>query len=191
MPPPAQTIRRLAAAGDDRAAATAAIRQLGPQVLRYLRSILHDEDDVEDAFSIFAEALWRGLPRFRWESSLRTWSFRLAWHAALDVRSDAWRRRRRRLATSEASRIADEVRTKSFVRLERQRDSVERLVAGLAVADRSLFALRVGQGLSWREISEVLAAEQQVVDPTTLAKRFSRLKEHLEERAREQGLLDE
>jgi RNA polymerase sigma-70 factor (ECF subfamily) len=83
------------------------------------------------------------------------------------------------------------VRTKSFVRLERQRDSVERLVAGLAVADRSLFALRVGQGLSWREISEVLAAEQQAVDPTTLAKRFSRLKEHLEERAREQGLLDE
>lgn len=191
MPPPAATIRRLVSVGDTRAAATEAIRLLGPQALRYLRSILHDDDDVEDAFATFAEAVWRGLPRFRWESSLRTWSFRLAWHAALAVRSEAWRRRRQHLATSEVSRIADEVRTKSFIRAERRRSAVEQLVAALAVEDQSLFALRVGQGLSWREIAEVLATEGQVIDATTLAKRFSRLKEHLRRLAREQGLLDE
>jgi RNA polymerase sigma-70 factor (ECF subfamily) len=185
------TVRRLVATGDTRAAATEAIRLLGPQVLRYLRSILHDDDDVEDAFSTFAEALWRDLPRFRWESSLRTWSFRLAWHAALAVRGDAWRRRRKRLATSEASKIADEVRTKSSLRAEHRRNAVERLVAALPVEDQSLFALRVGQGLSWREIAEVLATEGQVVETSTLAKRFSRLKEHLAQLAREQGVLDE
>jgi RNA polymerase sigma-70 factor (ECF subfamily) len=191
MPLPAPRIRQLVATGDTRAAATEAIRLLGPQVLRYLRSILHDEDDVEDAFSTFAEAVWRGLPGFRWESSLRTWSFRLAWHAALTVRSEAWRRRRRHLATSEASKIADEVRTKSFIRVERQRKTVERLVAALPVEDQSLFALRVGQGLSWREIAEVLATEEQLIDASALAKRFSRLKEHLGQLARDQGLLDE
>jgi RNA polymerase sigma-70 factor, ECF subfamily len=191
MPSRAVTIRRLLAAGDTREAATEAIRALGPQVLRYLRSILHDDDDVEDAFSTFAEAVWRDLPRFRWESSLRTWSFRLAWHAALAARSDAWRRRRQRLATSAASKIADEVRTKSFIRAERQRSTVERLVGALAVEDQSLFALRVGQGLSWREIAAVLATEEQVVEASALAKRFSRLKEHLARLAREQGLLEE
>lgn len=191
MPAPAATIRRLVSAGDTRAAATEAIRLLGPQALRYLRSILHDDDDVEDAFATFAEAVWRGLPQFRWESSLRTWSFRLAWHAALAIRTEAWRRRRQHFATSDASKIADEIRTQSFVRVERQRSAVERLVATLPVEDQSLFALRVGQGLSWREIADVLAAGEQVVDAATLAKRFSRLKEHLGRLAREQGLLDE
>lgn len=190
MPPPASRIRQLVAAGDSRTAASEAIRLLGPQVLRYLRSILHDEDDVEDAFSTFAEAVWRGLPRFRWESSLRTWSFRLAWHAALAIRSEAWRRRRQHLATSEASKIADEVRTKSFARVERQQKAVERLVAGLSVEEQSLFALRVGQGLSWREIAEVLEKGERI-DAATVAKRFSRLKNRLGQLAREQRLLDE
>jgi hypothetical protein len=70
-----QTIRELFESGDTKGAATATIKVSGPQVLRYLRSILRDEEDVRDAFSAFAEAVWKGLPGFRWDASLATWSY--------------------------------------------------------------------------------------------------------------------
>lgn len=187
---PEARIRDLVLQGDVAAAATEAIESCGPEVLRYLRSILHDEDDVGDAFSEFAEALWSGLPGFRWEASLRTWAYRLAWSSALDVRRSAWRRHGRRLATGEASRLAADVRTRSFVRVERQRAGLEALVATLAVDDQSLIALRIGQNLAWAEIAAVLSTEAQPLDENTVAKRFSRLKERLSRMASEQGLTE-
>jgi RNA polymerase sigma-70 factor (ECF subfamily) len=183
-------IRECVSRGDLAAAATEAIRALGPQVVHYLRSVLHDEDDAGDAFSEFAEGVWRGLPHFRWEASLRTWAFRLAWNAALNVRDVAWRRHGRRLATGEASKIAEEIRTKSFARIERQREGLAKLVASLPLEDQSLFALRIAQGLAWAEIAAVLSRDGHSVDENTVAKRFSRLKERLSRMAKAQGLLD-
>jgi RNA polymerase sigma-70 factor (ECF subfamily) len=177
-------------AGDPAGAATIAIRGLGPAVLRYLRSLLRDEDDATEAFSQFAENLWKGLPAFRAEASFRTWAYRLAWNAAQNLREGAWRRRGRRFATGEASALAEEVRTRTAVVVERQRQALERLRASLSVEDQSLLALRVDQGLPWAEVAEVLAEEGRPADPAALMKRFERLKERLGKMAREQGLLD-
>src|SRR5512138_2505847 len=104
-----ERIRERLDAGDARGAATEAIRGFGPQVLRYLRSMLRDEDAAADAFSQFAENLWKGIASFRGQSSARTWAFRLAWNAALDLQRDAWRRRGRRFATGEASAMAESI----------------------------------------------------------------------------------
>jgi RNA polymerase sigma-70 factor (ECF subfamily) len=185
-----ERVRALLAAGDPAKAATEAIRGLGPQVLRYLRSLLRDEAAATEAFSIFAENLWKGLPGFRGEASLRGWAFRVAHHAAMNLQDDVWRKRGRHLATEEASRLADEVRTRTVVRVERQRQALDKLRQALSVEDRSLLALRVDQGLSWGEIAEALAAEGEAVEPATLMKRFERLKEKLARMAREQGLMD-
>ncbi len=188
--PVEERVRERIAAGDLDGAATEAIRGLGPQVLRYLRSLLRDEDAAADAFSQFAENLWRGLPGFRWDASLRSWGFRLAFHAALNQRDEAWRRRGRRLATGEASKIADQVRTKTVVRVERHRQALDRLRQSLSVEDRSLLSLRIDQGLPWAEIAHVLAEEGRPVEAATLMKRFERVKERLAKLAREQGLVD-
>ena len=104
-------VRDLLAKGENDSAATLAIRALGPPVLRYLRAILRDEDDTKDAFSHWAESMWHGLPGFHWKSSLQTWAYRLAYHAALGLRDEAWRRHGRRFETGEASRIAATIRT--------------------------------------------------------------------------------
>lgn len=188
--PSRERIHELIAAGDAGTAASEAITALGPHVLRYLQSILHDEGDLADAFSVFAEAVWKGLPSFRWESSLTTWAYRLAHHAALRVRDQPWRREVRRLETSEASLLADSVRTKTFIRAERQRQSLEKLIAVLPVEDQSLLALRIGEGLEWSEISAIMTRKGTPVDANTIAKRFSRLKERLSRMAREQGLVE-
>jgi RNA polymerase sigma-70 factor (ECF subfamily) len=179
-------VRHLLDAGDVSGAATEALRALGPELLRFLRSVLRDEGDAGDAFSHCAENLWKGLSTFRWQCALRTWAFRIAWHSALNLRNDAWRRHGRRFATGEASRMAEEIRTKTVVRVERQRGELDRLRQALSTEDQSLLALRVDREFSWEEIAEILSASGERVQPLTLMKRFERLKKRLAEMVRNQ-----
>jgi RNA polymerase sigma-70 factor (ECF subfamily) len=183
-------IRELLAADDRPGAATAAIQEYGPQVLRYLRSLLRDEDDASDAFSIFAENVWRGLPSWRGEGSLKAWCFRLAWNAAINLRNEAWRRHGRRFFTGEASALAEEIRTRSHVKVERQRQALDKLREALDVEDVSLLTLRVDQRLSWAEIADILSADGERTEPSALMKRFERLKGRLAKMAKDQGLIE-
>jgi RNA polymerase sigma-70 factor (ECF subfamily) len=182
-------IAGLRAAGDLAGAATEAIRGLAPPVLRYLRSLLRDEGDAADAFSRFAENLWRGLPSFRGEASLRTWAYRLAWNAARDVRDVAWRRRGRPFLPGEASALADEIRTGSAAVVERQRQALDELRSSLSVEDQSLLVLRLDHALSWGEIAQIEGEAGRPVAPAALAKRYQRLKARLARMASERGLL--
>ena len=183
-------VRELLAREDRPGAATAAIQDLGPPVLRYLRSLLRDEDDASDAFSIFAENVWRGIPTWRGEGSLKAWCFRLAWNAATNLRNEAWRRRGRRFFSGEASALAEEVRTRSHVKVERQRQALDKLRESLEVDDASLLALRIDQKLSWAEIAEVVSSDGVRVEPAALMKRFERLKGRLARMAKDQGLIE-
>jgi RNA polymerase sigma-70 factor (ECF subfamily) len=174
-----ERVRELLDAGAPADAATEAIRALGPAVLRYLRALLRDEADANDAFSYWAESVWSGLPGFRGASSLRTWALRLAYHAALAVRDRAWRRRVRPFTTGEASRLAETLRTASAVRVERQRRKLDAVIGKLSAEEQTLLSLRVDQGLSWEEVADVLSTDARRVDPGTVAKRYERLKGRL------------
>jgi RNA polymerase sigma-70 factor, ECF subfamily len=185
-----RAVLRFVAAGKLREAAEEVIRRIGPEVLRYLRAVMRDEDDASDGFSDWAESVWNGLPAFRGDAALRTWAFTLAVHVAGKMRTSAWRRRVRRLGTGEASRIAEEIRTRTKIRAERQRIELERLREALSPADQTLLTLRVDQGLSWEEIAGVLSGTGQRATATAMAKRFERLKDRLARLARESGLLD-
>ncbi len=178
------------AGGDLSRAAEEAIRGFGPKILGLLRAVLRDEDLAADAFSLFAENLWRGMSSYRGEASVRTWSYRLAWNAALTVRDEGWRRLGRRLGTTHAGRLAEDVRTKSALRVERQLQAVAKLRQGLAAEEQALLTLRIDQELAWEEIAEVLSTGETRVEPATLRKRFERLKEKLGELARAQGFLE-
>ena len=67
---PEARVKQLLAAGDHRGAATLALREHGPKILGYLQVTLRDEADAADAFSVFAENLWRGLDGWRGERGL-------------------------------------------------------------------------------------------------------------------------
>ncbi len=191
-PPPSieDAVRALLAADDVPGAATLAIQEFGPPVLRYLRSILRDEDDASDAFSIFAENVWRGLATWRGDGSLKAWSFRLAWNAAINMKNEAWRRRGRRFFTGEASALAESIRTRSHLKVERQRQALDKLRESLDVDDVSLLSLRIDQKLSWAEISSILSESGEKAEPAALMKRFERLKLRLAKMAKEQGLIE-
>jgi RNA polymerase sigma-70 factor (ECF subfamily) len=183
-------VQQLVQAGDARAAATEALRALGPDILRYLRSVLRDEEDAADAFSDFAESLWSALPSFRGQSSLRTWAFRIAWHSALALRNEAWRRHGRRFATGEATGLADEIRTKTAVRVERQQHVLDTLRHALSDEEQSLLTLRLDQGFTWEGIAEIFSTQGNPVEATALMKRFERLKDRLARMVKDKGLAE-
>jgi RNA polymerase sigma-70 factor, ECF subfamily len=185
-------VASLLAGGEFRGAATEVIRGYGPRALGYLHRLLGNETDAADAFSLFAEQVWRGMPNFEGRSSVKTWAFKAAWSAAMKVRDDAWRRLREDLPSSAASHLAEEIRTNTAVRFESLRQELEVLRAELTAEDQTLLALRLDQELTWEEVAEVLSIEGRVVDAVTLRKRYERIKGRLatilkERRDRGQG----
>jgi RNA polymerase sigma-70 factor, ECF subfamily len=173
-------------------AATAAIRGYGPEILGYLLATSGHEQDASEAFSLFCEHLWRGLPGFRGESSLRTWSYRLAQRALARIaRGD--RRRRARVVPLDATDIeavAEQVRTQTlpFLRTEMQAE-VARLRERLTAEERALLVLRLDRRLSWEAIARVLgddepSSEDLKRSAATLRKRYERVKLRLRELSR-------
>jgi RNA polymerase sigma-70 factor (ECF subfamily) len=184
-------IAALLAAGDLRAAATAALRGLGPQILGYLAATLRDETAANDVFGQFSEELWKGIATFRGESSLKTWAYKLVMHAIGRYRRDPFRRRAQHLPTAEVTAIAEQIRSQTapFQRTE-VKDKIARLRETLEPADQTLLFLRVDQKLSWADIAAVVAAEGEPVDAATLRKRFERAKARLRKLAERDRVLD-
>ena len=171
-------------------AAAAILREYGPAILAYLASLARDEDRADDAFSQFCEDLWRGLPGFRRDASVRTWVYKLAWHAWLRNEREPYRRRARPLATEEMSRLAAEVRSTTALHLRSEaKDAVARLRQQLTPAEQSLLVLRIDRGLSWSDVASVMSTPEEDLDAQTVAKRFQRVKDRLRKLAEDAGLL--
>lgn len=186
-----QEVADLRGRGDLEAAATLAIRTLGPEILGYLTALLHAPADAGEVFSQFCEDLWRGLSAFRGEASLRTWAYRLARHAALRHRRDPYRRRGERFRTTQASALAGSIVASTAVRYERRAKQLAKLRSRLAEDEQTLLILRVDRGLSWTEVAAVLAGDDgKGPDEPALRKRFERLKDKLAKAAREEGLIE-
>jgi RNA polymerase sigma-70 factor (ECF subfamily) len=178
------------AAGQLSEAATLAIRGYGPQILGYLSGLLRNDGLADEAFSRFAEDLWKGIGNFRRESSFRTWSYRVAWSAARDVQGEAFRRRGRRLETAEISQLVQEVRSSAALHQEEAQDKLEKLRAKLTPEEQTLLILRINRGLSWKEVAEVMAEGDAPVDEAALRKRFERVKTRLRKLAEDEGVLE-
>jgi RNA polymerase sigma-70 factor (ECF subfamily) len=177
-------------AGDVESAATVVVRSLGPHILGYLRSVLRDADDADDAFARWAENVWRGIASFRGEAALETWCHRVAWHAAMRVLRDPHHRRRRPLPTSQASVLADEVRSATASNLgTTAQNRVAELRRALSPEDQTLLVLRLDRDLPWRDVAQVMAEEGVDVSEAALRKRYERIKERVRQLAVESGLL--
>lgn len=169
-------------------AATAIVRSYGPGILGYLATLLRDDEAAREAFSEFAEELWKALPRFARKSTLKTWAYSIAYHSALRYRRRRARRRTRPLRDSEYSKIAASVRDTSsaFSRSVADR-KLEVLRKSLTDEEQTLLVLRLDRGMSWEEVAEVLGAAPSEV--ATLRKRFQRLKDRLRRAAVREGLI--
>ncbi len=174
---------------DLRQAATEALQGYGPEIFGFLMTVLRDSDAANEAFSGFSEDLWCGIGQFRRESSFRTWAYQLAWNAARQLVRDAYRRRVRRLRTSEWSRIAEQVRSNTSTGREAAIGSrLTEIKARLDPDEQTLLILRVDRGLSWKDVAAVMSDPGEPLDDAAVRKRFQRLKAKLHRMARREGL---
>jgi RNA polymerase sigma-70 factor (ECF subfamily) len=191
-----EPIRARAQQGDLRGAATAAIDLYGGEVCGFLHAVARDDDLAAEAFAGFCEDLWRGLGGFRWEASLRTWSYALARNALHRLRRDPRRRPRNNIALEDNREVlerAEQIRTATvqFMRTE-VKDELRRLRDALDPDDHALLVLRIDRKMSWRDVARALPGDtEESVDrrAATLRKRFERAKTLLRTLATERGLL--
>src|ERR1700733_11025484 len=77
-----RSVRERCERGQHEAALETLLRGYGAELYGFLVALHHDEAEAADAFSRLSEDLWKGLPGFSWECSLRTWSYVLARNAS-------------------------------------------------------------------------------------------------------------
>jgi RNA polymerase sigma-70 factor, ECF subfamily len=187
--------QRLRTEGKFDEAATLIVSSYGPGVLGFLVSLTGEYADAGDAFAQACEDLWRSLPRFRGEASIKTWFYMLARHTL-------WRLRRsatvsRHLPLSAISECAAHVRSQTEPYLKSEfKSGVAAIRSQLAEEDRLLLMLRIDRQMSWNEIAQILSGDtslerQNLVRVAArLRKRFQIVKESIRDRAREMKLMD-
>jgi RNA polymerase sigma-70 factor (ECF subfamily) len=200
-------VLKLRAAGDLDGAFKAVLDVFGGEIGGFIGGRLHDGDRAADAFALFCEDVWRGLPQFRAEASLRTWLYVIARRAAIRVVRD--RQREARDVPLEQGRLIDrlaaEVRhTTTQWKKTAVKDRLQQLREHLSEDERELLILRVDRDLSWQDIAVALNDDVDVDDATgavidaaaqkkqvaALRKRFERLKERIRQLATADGLLE-
>ena len=101
----------------DEAAFEELIRQYEKKVYTLCFRMCGNSEDAEEAAQDAFLALWRGIDRFRQESSLSTWIYRLATNACIDTL------RRRKKQSGSVSLDDEELFTRSTPRPSRRRRS--------------------------------------------------------------------
>jgi RNA polymerase sigma-70 factor (ECF subfamily) len=191
-----QDIHELCKRGDLAGAVERALEGYGQEIMRLMASVLHDYERSRDAFSLFSENLLRGLSGFRWESSFRTWAYRLARNACYQVMHAPAGREQ----PVTRSQIPEEViRQRSETRPWQRTSVKERFRAlreSLEPQERMLLLLRVDQRLSWEEVARVMADGDGTPTDAELKRKaaalrqqFQRIKTHLRSMAEEEGLI--
>ena len=127
-------------------------------LLRIVRAYAFTAHDRDDLLQMVALELWNSIPRFRGESKVTTWIYRVALRSAL-----SWSQRERahrdgRQELTDVPELLAPTREEPDPRLE----WVYARIAQLEPVDRSLILLHL-DGLSYREIADTLGISEGLV----------------------------
>jgi len=164
----------------DRDAFKALYERYRDRVYNIIFYSIGDELRAEDVLQIVFVKIFQGLPKFRFESSLATWIYRITLNECLNQQ----RGRGARHVPFEALLGSDEeLDTGAAADLRHaegeRREIVHRAVMDLSPKLRAVVALKYLEGLSYEEIASVLECS-----PGTVASRLNRALSELEARLR-------
>jgi RNA polymerase sigma-70 factor (ECF subfamily) len=171
-------------------ATTLVLREFGPEILGFLSGVLGDQEG-DDVFSQFSEALWRSMDGFRSRCTIRTWCYMLARQAIVHHQRSERRHVAGRVPISELADVLEAVRKTHTTLAARRRATLAELRNELSIEDRTLLILRVDRNLPFEQIAEAFADDPDALDDVALRreanrlrKRFQLIKERLMTRAR-------
>lgn len=175
--------------GDHAAAAELIVRAFMRDIIAYLASTTRVSERVDEVFSMWCEDVVRGIAGFRFASSIRTWVYTLARHAAARCARDDYRRTRRFAVGDVFEEIAVAARTETADYLRTaMKDRLAAVRTELDDEERELLHLRVDRQLPWREIEEIVRPDAADDEPARkrreqrLRKRFELLKRRIKAR---------
>jgi RNA polymerase sigma factor (sigma-70 family) len=155
------------------------IRDHGEMIARVARGYVDDPHDIDDLWQEILVALWRALPRFRGESSERTFVLRVAHNRGITYSIT----RRRSEPLIEPDQLPDPAPlAESRVITEQRRERLFEAVRRLPELQRQAVMLQL-EGLSGREI-----AEMQGTTETNVGVRLTRARKALREMLAEDDL---
>ncbi|MGZ8177933.1 RNA polymerase sigma factor [Williamsia sp. SKLECPSW1] len=163
------------AAVGDRGAFEELVRRTLPLLLRYARRLTPDAQNAEDVVQETLVAAWKGLPKFGFQSSFRTWVFSIAHRKIIDLR-----RRRVDAPSDDEMMIAVPDRRPGPADTAVGRSLHEALeveLAALTPTARAVWWLREMEGLSHPEIGEILS-----ISPNSVRGHLQRTRARLAER---------
>jgi RNA polymerase sigma-70 factor (ECF subfamily) len=143
-------------AGDERAA-THLVERHADAVARYVASLGGREALEEVVQDAFVRA-FGSLESFRGDSSFRTWLFTIARRLVLDRRRA--RRRQRDTVELQDGDLATEYSALDGLVADEAQATMRRAIERLTPTQREVFTLRINDGLSYKEIAEVVGTTE-------------------------------
>lgn len=184
-------------------AVVAVLQAYGEPITGFLFNQLRAEERVDEVFSQFSLDLVRGLPRFAFECTIRTWAFTLARNALYRHLKDPNRRPEYHINLDSVSRISILSKKVSSETLTifrtRIRDHVAQMRAQLEDDDRLLLELYIDQEMPWNDVALVFLGATQDLDSdhtevlkeaNRLRQRYHRLRRKMKRAILAEGLLD-
>ena len=143
-------------AGDSRAA-TSLVSRHADALARFAVSA-GERDEIEELVQDTFVRAFGSLDAFRGESSLRTWLFTIERRLMLDRRRTE--RRQRAMVTIEPSDATTDYDALDGLLADEAESRVRKAVTSLSPTQHEVFLLRVEQGLSYKEIADVVGTTE-------------------------------
>lgn len=151
-----QQISQALARGDHREAAHGLVRLYGDEMYRFcVHTLANPADGEELAQEVLSDAC-RSLARFRGQSTLRTWLYRVARHKLTDFYQRQGRAPRKTLPFEDVELADPDPDAEEELAMIERRQRLSRALSRLGRDDRQVLSLRVDQELPYAEIARIL-----------------------------------
>jgi RNA polymerase sigma-70 factor (ECF subfamily) len=154
-------------------------RHLQP-LRRLVWSYARDASESDDLLQEIALALWTALPRFRGDSSERTWLYRVAHNTALTYIAGRKRRTDRELKVTPPIEPVSAANPESEAIRRQQQDQLWNAIRELSVPDRQIVVLYL-EGMTAAELEAVTG-----LSSGNIATRLTRIRQRIAGRLRGQ-----
>ena len=150
----------------------------GDKITRICRYYTPNVEDQKDMYQEILVNIWNSLDRFRGESSISTWIYRIAVNTSLSFTGKAFRYMKLQIHDDQQNLnvLLDEDDLEMALKREAELEQLQTHLNLLSVIDKALISLLL-EGLSMREIAEVIG----LTEPNVKVK-IHRIKDELKQR---------
>lgn len=150
------------------------ITENGDRITRICRYYNPNTEDQKDMYQEILVNIWNSLDRFRGESSISTWIYRIAVNTSLSFTGKAFRYMKLQIHDDQYLNVLlDEDDMEMALKRETEMEQLQTHLNLLSVIDKALISLLL-EGLSMREIADVIG----LTEPNVKVK-IHRIKEAL------------